>query len=96
MILRWGQGLKRIDGGNIPRQVAITGIRLTGRETTTMSKKAQSERGKLHRDDHEETRNGGTSDGSGRSDDTNEPAEAEAVDDVTPTNEPDEEPSDRE
>ena len=62
-------------------------------DTTTwkdraMSKQAQRERGISHRDDREASDNGDTSGSAGRVEVTNEPVEAEAVDDVTPTKEP--------
>ena len=59
-----------------------------------MSNDAQPERTTHNRDDHDESRDRDTPRRSGRVDETNEPDEAEAVDDVTPNNEPQEEASD--
>ena len=61
-----------------------------------MSKNEQSDRAIHHRDEHDESRKRGTARGTGRTDETNELVEAEAVDEVTPNNEPKEEASDRE
>ena len=61
-----------------------------------MSKKTQPERGTSERDDHQAPDKGDTSGGAWRAVEANEPDEAEAVDDVTPTNEPEEEAGDRE
>lgn len=61
-----------------------------------MSKNDQPDRAIHHRDEHDESRKRGAPFGTGRTDETNEPVEAEAVDEVTPNNEPEEETSDRE
>ena len=61
-----------------------------------MSNDAQPERAIHHQDDHDESRNRDTPSRSGRVDETNEPDEAEAVDSVTPNNEPEEDASDGE
>ena len=61
-----------------------------------MSKDAQPERTKHHQAEHDESRKRDAPPGSGRTDATNEPVEAEAVDEVTPNNEPEEAASDQE
>ena len=59
-----------------------------------MSNDAQPERVIHHQDDHDESLDRDTPSRSGRGDETKEPDAAEAVDDVTPTNEPEEKASD--